>query len=147
MKVINIAARFGQVEVMKLLVEHGQSIDLSDLNNWGAIDYASYNGHLETVKYIVEMEPNAAKPFADTAMPSAMYIAASRGHFEIVKFLLRHGADLNYKSPVGFTSREIAKKYGYNKVANFLVSDQQYSQNLKKAIQSKNYPKAKKNDE
>ena len=40
----------------------------------------------------------------------------------VVTFLLSKGANINYKNAYGETAAEVAKKYGYIPVAQYLMS-------------------------
>ena len=51
-----------------------------------------------------------------------MLTAAANGHLEIVKMLLRHGADLHVKTNDGKTARSFAEERGHAAVAEFLRS-------------------------
>ena len=51
-----------------------------------------------------------------------MLTAAANGHLEIVKMLLRHGADLHVKTNDGKTARSFAEDRGRAAVAEFLRS-------------------------
>ena len=51
-----------------------------------------------------------------------MLTAAANGHLEIVKTLMRHGADLHAKTNDGKTARNFAEGRGHAAVAEFLRS-------------------------
>ena len=53
---------------------------------------------------------------------SLLLTAAANGHLEIVKMLMRHGADLHAKTNDGKTARNFAEDRGHAAVAEFLRS-------------------------
>ena len=53
---------------------------------------------------------------------SPLLTAAANGYLEIVKMLLRHGADLHVKTNDGKTARSFAEERGHAAVAEFLRS-------------------------
>ena len=53
---------------------------------------------------------------------SLLLTAAANGHLEIVKMLMRHGADLHAKTNDGKTVRNFAEDRGHAAVAEFLRS-------------------------
>jgi ankyrin repeat protein len=57
------------------------------------IHYAAYNGDLEKVKEIIEMDPNEIN-VKDRLDFTPLHLASGKGHSEIVEFLLNHGADI-----------------------------------------------------
>ena len=62
---------------------------------WGRhpIHKAAYEGDLEKVKEIIEMDPNEIS-VKDVRDFTPLHFASAKGHSEIVKFLLNHGADI-----------------------------------------------------
>ena len=57
------------------------------LDNW-AVRYASENGHLEVVKYLVEKDSDF-----QVGDNHAVRFASRNGHLEVVKYLVENGAD------------------------------------------------------
>ena len=45
------AARYGDLETVKLLIENGAEIDAKDKDGYTVLMYASNNGNLEIIKY------------------------------------------------------------------------------------------------
>ena len=83
---LTIAASYGRIEIIQLLVKHGYDIRAS---NDEALCWAAGYGQLEIVKFlfmagvgIVELE-------------TSLIAAARGGHNEVVKFLLKHGVDIH----------------------------------------------------
>jgi ankyrin repeat protein len=86
------AAREGDVERARFLVERGAAVEVVSNKGFSAVMIASQKGHLETVRFLVERggaAVNARSPF-DGA--TALLLACQNGHVNIASFLLRHGA-------------------------------------------------------
>ncbi len=68
--------------VVKYLVEAGADIDYALIRN-------AKNGHLESVKYLVENGTNHDENI------DALIMSAKNGHLEIVKYLVENGVDIH----------------------------------------------------
>jgi ankyrin repeat protein len=81
------AAKEGNLEAIKFLVENGTSV-----NTWNdaAFYWAACYGHLEVVKFLVE---NGAK-FSKNDDWGFCY-AAGNGHLKVVKYLIEQGITIN----------------------------------------------------
>jgi hypothetical protein len=84
-----------------------------------ALIMASYKGHLEIVKYLVEIgaDVNAKNDEGDTALMGAIY----NDRLEIVKYLVEHGADVNAKTENGVTVLMSATYNNNSEMVKFLV--------------------------
>jgi len=100
------AAQSGDVELMKLLLEHGANPKIFTAHNVTPLAVASGIGwvegvtyewspqeNLEAVKMCLELgiDPNAA----DDEGRTALHGAAHKGRVEVIQLLVDHGADLN----------------------------------------------------
>ena len=83
------AAKSGNLEVVKYLVENGADIHAEKDY---ALRLAAYNGHLDVVKYLVEKGVNI---HADGDY--SLKLATVNGNLEVVKYLVEKGADI-YKN-------------------------------------------------
>ena len=52
------AARYGDLETVKLLIENGADINAKDEDGYTVLMHASFNGYLEIVKYLIEKGAN-----------------------------------------------------------------------------------------
>jgi len=97
------AAKFGEFEVCKLLLENGANVHEDDDL---ALQWAASNGHLEVCKLLLE---NGANVHAEDS--GALQWAASNRHFEVCKLLLEHGADLTVLRTKKFNLKKIVHKF------------------------------------
>ena len=82
-----------------------------------ALHLAASNGHVTTVRYLLEMGANAN--IADNKQCTALRLAVENGHFNAAKLLLTAGADLNFNQ-LGATLKNTIKN-GHDTVANLLA--------------------------
>jgi len=118
------AARSADVELMKLLVDHGADPKLVGKDNQTALMVAAgvnWTDHikgtedeaLEAVKLCLSLglDVNAATDKGETALHGA----AHRGADSIAKYLIDKGANVNARNKRGFTALDLAMgKGGYN---------------------------------
>ena len=78
---------------------------------------AAYGGHLEAVQVLLEGRAALVKNFCDNALVDA----SSRGHGEVVQFLLGHGACKDVLGQSGLRALMYAAANGYSEVAQLLL--------------------------
>ncbi len=49
-----IASEYGNVNVVKSLLEHNAQVDMQDINGVQSLMLASHNGHIDVVKVLLE---------------------------------------------------------------------------------------------
>ncbi|KAJ7882802.1 ankyrin repeat-containing domain protein [Mycena olivaceomarginata] len=64
-----------------------------DKDKRGALHYASLNGHIEVVEFLLERGANFNA--TDKANNTALHNASARGRTDVVKLLVEHGVDVN----------------------------------------------------
>lgn len=81
---------------------------------------ACNDGDLKTVKRYIEKEHvNVNDKYFGW---SPLQMAATKGHFEVVKYLVEHGADLNYAHPMTkMTPFHLAAFDGHEKIVKYLA--------------------------
>lgn len=83
------ASRNGRLEVVKYLVEQEQAANIHAIDDEVFI-LASYYGHLDVVKYLVEQGANI---HANDDGP--LRIASENGNLPVVKYLVKQGANIH----------------------------------------------------
>lgn len=114
---ITLAALRGHLPVLRRLIEHGGAEGIND-PGWGALHYASFAGHTDTVRYLLSMKAflNARAPNGQTAL----MLATNNGHVEVVRLLLDAGADKDPVDSAGNTALKAALKSGHAEIADLL---------------------------
>lgn len=91
-----------------------------DRNNGTPLMRAAYNGHLETVKLLINK--GADVNIQNAAGTTALMKAAYKGHLEIVKFLIDNNANINLKEQHGATALIKGVAQGHTEIVKLLLS-------------------------
>ncbi|CAK6435081.1 unnamed protein product [Pipistrellus nathusii] len=93
---VGLAAREGNVQVLRKLLKKGRSVDVADNRGWMPIHEAAYHNSIECLRMLINADSSEdyirRKTFEGF---SALHFAAHRGHWKIVQILLEAGADPN----------------------------------------------------
>ncbi|PCG93086.1 Hypothetical protein PENO1_085300 [Penicillium occitanis (nom. inval.)] len=87
------AAANSKFEIIKFLLRKGASIMARDLFDNTVLHHASMSKSIDLVERLLKYEPSLLDE-QNTRGKSALLIAAEKGDFDIVKFLLGEGADI-----------------------------------------------------
>lgn len=99
---ITAAAHYGHVNITKMLIAAHAYLDVIDHSGYGydtcsAIFYASWRGHTEVVKLLLEAGANPNIPEHRGGTP--LLFAVHLNHMEIARLLIQYKADVNYTMP------------------------------------------------
>ncbi|KAL8765077.1 MAG: hypothetical protein Q9209_007738 [Squamulea sp. 1 TL-2023] len=119
------AAWAGLIELVQLLLEHGQDIN-TESGRFGNALHAATNGYADEhlVRLLLDRGADLNAP-GRRACITALHAAVNRGNKEIVELLLQKGADVNAQgggSGCG-TALEVAASRGYKQVLEQLLSE------------------------
>ncbi|XP_052503459.1 ankyrin repeat and SOCS box protein 3 isoform X1 [Budorcas taxicolor] len=93
---VGLAAREGNVKVLRKLLKKGRSIDVADNRGWMPIHEAAYHNSVECLRMLIRADSSEnyikTKTFEGFY---ALHLAASQGHWKIIQILLEAGADPN----------------------------------------------------
>ncbi|XP_008580826.1 PREDICTED: ankyrin repeat and SOCS box protein 3 isoform X2 [Galeopterus variegatus] len=93
---VGLAAREGNVKVLRKLLKKGRSVNVADNRGWMPIHEAAYHNSIECLRMIIHADSSdnyiKTKTFEGFC---ALHLAASQGHWKIVQILLDAGADPN----------------------------------------------------
>jgi ankyrin repeat protein len=123
---LHLAAKHGQEAVVDLLCDSGADLDSTALGDRTPLIWASSEGHLGVVQrllYYMGGEGINAKGGYYKEL-TAVHFAAASGHEEVVKLLLKRGADATITSVLGMTPLSSACEGGHLGVVELLLDHQ-----------------------
>lgn len=119
--VLMTAAKSGNPDVVRALLTGGRDVSLSQLREARAAASVA-----EAAGYSLPTNPALGTNYADVNARERLYgrtalmIAATEGHLEIVRLLVEAGSDLNSSDAEGSTALSLARSYGHLDVAALL---------------------------
>jgi ankyrin repeat protein len=107
-----LASSHGHTPVVRLLCERGADPAIADINGFTPLTRASYEGHLATVRCLLE-HPSAAATINQRHQygRTALWWACLRGHAGVARALLEKGADPTTADCTKRTPMAVAKQY------------------------------------
>ena len=119
---LGLAAFFGHVEAVKVLLDGGAQVNVSSRNALKAVPLrsAAVAGHLDIARLLVARgaDVNARGEGGETPL----HEVAGVGRVEFARLLLDHGADVNARGDDGKTPLTVAIENKQTEMANFLRS-------------------------
>ncbi|XP_051999064.1 ankyrin repeat domain-containing protein 50-like isoform X1 [Xyrauchen texanus] len=127
---LTLAARQGHVNVLQVLLDWVQEqgskspvaqalLEHSDNEGWTALRSASWGGHKEAVRLL--LEAGAEVDGCDSDCRTALRAAAWGGHEEILLTLLHHGAEVDCSDSEGRTPLIAAAYMGHKEAVEILL--------------------------
>ena len=116
-----IAARYGHLEIIEMIDEHGKLEELLNRPTFRgrtALLTAAHHGHIQVCKYLFKKGANLNQ--RDEHKFTALIYAANQGHFDVVKLLVDNGANVNLKDSFGETALNCALTQGYSEIIQYL---------------------------
>ena len=103
------AAFYNNTKLLKWLIENGADINKLDSIGFSALHFACQEGHIESVKILLDNEPNVNLVDNYGNTPAWVTIMNWRGgeNFPILKMLYKNGADLTIRNNSGNSAIEI----------------------------------------
>ena len=117
---LHLASCSGALEVVKMLVEAGAGVNVTDDDGDTCLILAAYHGHTETVRYLVGL-PEVDVNHCDIDNETALGFAAKNGHTKVVRVLIDAGADIDTKDINTFSPLHLASCSGTLEVVKMLV--------------------------
>lgn len=111
------ASMHNHFNVAKLLVEKGSKLQTQEImSGYTAVMFCIGFEDKRLKNYLVSEitksnnEEEVNYNFVNDVGYSVLMLAAGRGNYELVKYLINHGADVNYKSKNGWTALDVAEE-------------------------------------
>lgn len=113
-----IAAWNGNLDLMRLFLDRGADIHLTNRFDEQALQLAAWRGHVDAVRLLLE---RGAQVNRAGKLWSALHYAVFAGHAEIVRLLLAKGGDINARTPNDSTVLMMAAREGHADLARALL--------------------------
>lgn len=119
------ATQNNDLKMMKLLLEFGADVNyVASVDKNNALHTAVTGNHLELVKFLIDQKINVNQV---NVMGTPLFYAVETNNLEIVKELLKAGADIHLKSAYKGSARENAKDWKRAEVLKLFSEYSKYS--------------------
>lgn len=113
-----IAAWIGHLDLMRLFLDRGASIHLTNRFDEQALQLAAWRGHADGVRLLLE---RGAEVNRAGKQWGALHYAVFAGHADIARLLIAKGADVNARTPNESTVLMMAAREGHADLARALL--------------------------
>ena len=114
------AAQNGFSGIVGLLIKHGADVNLPMNDGTPPLSISIVNGHPETARLLLQA-PGTQVNHRGLRQITPLCYASSKKHKDIVRLLLRKGADPNLSSDYGATPLHAASLYGHTAIVQMLL--------------------------
>ncbi len=114
-----LAGYNGHTEIVRLLLDHDADINHFNPEGRNVLMYTASGPYPETVELLLDRGAELNRADKGEHFTALMW-AAAEGNMEVVKVLLKHGADASLKDVDGDTAASFARKNGHDEVADFI---------------------------
>ncbi|XP_064507066.1 ankyrin repeat and SOCS box protein 3 isoform X1 [Pseudopipra pipra] len=119
---VGLAAREGNVEILRKLIAQGYSIDVPDNRRWVPIHEAAAHNSSECLRLLIRAAPSDDYIHSRTFEGlCALHLSARHGALECLRVLLEAGADLNDVTTDATTPLFLAVENKHTEVIKFLL--------------------------
>lgn len=126
-----LSARNSKMDVLKYLLDKNANVNIRDELGYLPLHWATQNGHLDTVKLLIDNDLCDVNSTGSPAGATALGIAAMEGKLDIAKYLIEKGADLNIPCNAGYLPLHWAASEGRLDFLKFLIDNNHYEIDLK----------------
>ncbi|KAK2774486.1 37s ribosomal protein rsm22 [Colletotrichum kahawae] len=118
---LTLAARYGRVEIARLLLDANAALDAEDENGETALTMAASKGHDGVLQLLIDRKANIEATSRNGSTP--LTVAAHEGHVRISRLLLNHGANTNARDDDDSTPLHLAARKGHHHVVKLLLDN------------------------
>ena len=118
---LHIAAYFGRLNIAKVLIDHGASVDGVDDRLWTPLHFAAKEGRTEVVEILIQSGANVNA--LDDGLQSPCVKAAEYGFLEPIQALIEGGADLTLQDRHHRSALYHAADRDHREVVVFLLTN------------------------
>ena len=115
-----VAAQNGFSGIVGLLIKHGADVNQPINDGTPPLSMSIINGHPETARLLLQA-PGTQVNHRGLRQITPLCYASWKGHKDIVRLLLRKGADPNLSSDYGATPLHAASLYGHTAIVQMLL--------------------------
>ncbi|KAF2632351.1 ankyrin [Macroventuria anomochaeta] len=107
---LNIAASYGQLKVVELLLNKGADLSLANNNGRTPLSSASFHGHVEVAKLLLEKGAYNASSGLEPHYGTIANMLALKGYTDLLRFIVEHSnasmneADNHNRNPLQFAA-------------------------------------------
>ena len=115
------ACKEGNLYDVVRFIQNGADVNAKGvliIDPWTALHFASEQGHLGIVKYLIKK--GSTVDTKDICDWTPLHMASKNGHLDVVKYLCKTGADSEEKTLDCRTPLDIALINGHRNVVNYL---------------------------
>ena len=117
---IHVASSGGNLDIVMALIEAGAQIDNKNEDEQTPVHLAAKHGRLKVLKYILGHDRYSVND-EDFESQTALHLASSGGHDDIVQELIRAGADIHARNSYLWSPLACAAAQGWVKCAKHLL--------------------------
>jgi len=116
------AVQKGHVNVVEILIKYGADIEARHKGGHTPL-YMAINAKSNRIEVMSLLLSAGASVNVEVGLTgySPLYSAINAGHLDAVELLIKHGADINFRNPVGGTPLHDAAYLGRPKIAELLI--------------------------
>lgn len=125
MLVLQYAAEYSNVDIVKLLIDHGADPLQTNIHGQDAMGSAIIGNNIEIVQYFLDNHFDASYVNVDDNVFQRTPLMYAAGHErpEITQLLINSGADLNAQDQMGQTALMWAASYNHVETARVLLEN------------------------
>ena len=119
---LHYSAKNDSYELVKFFTDMGIDTNLKATDEMNCLHIAADYGHLNLCKTFIN-EYNVDVQLPDNDGWTALHFSSRNGSFEIVKYLINMGIDINHKTKHGMNCLHIATHYGHLNLCKALINE------------------------